>query len=151
MKIILLQDIIKVGRRGELKEVSDGYARNFLFLKGLALSATPENVKKLENELKNKKAQKERLHGEFHNLKTSLAERGIVIKKKAYKSGKFYAAVSAKEVLEALKSLNFPLPEKLDENAVKFETPIKSTGKHEAKVILGPEEIKLQILCEPAS
>src|SRR3989338_5722308 len=83
MKIILLKDVAKVGRKGEVKDVSDGYARNFLILRNLALPATNENIKKTEAEMKGKKALHERSHEEFHNLRAALSERGIVIKKKA--------------------------------------------------------------------
>lgn len=148
MKIILLKDFAKLGRRGEVKDVSDGYARNFLILRDLAAPATEANIKKIEAEQKSKKVQRERAHEEFHSLRAALAERGIVIKKKAYKSGKLYAAISAKEIIEGLKALSFSLPANLSEDMIKFETPIKTTGKHEAKIIFGGEEIKLQILCE---
>jgi len=150
MKVILFQDIVRLGRRGEVKEVSDGYARNFLILRNLAAPATPENIKKADQELKNKKVQKEREHEEFHNLRLALAKQGIVIKKKAYKNGKLYAAISGEEIIEAMKKLDFSLPADLNEDAIKFDAPIKTTGKHEAKIVLGAAEIKLQIFCEPA-
>lgn len=151
MKIVLLKDIAKLGKKGDIKNVSDGYARNFLILRNLAAPATEGNIKKTEAEAQSQKAQKERLHEEFHALKTALAERGIAITKKAYKNGKLYAAVSAKEILEALKTLGFPLPANLNEDTVKFEAPIKTTGKHNAEIALGEEKIKLQILCEPSA
>ena len=148
MKVILLKDVAKLGRKGEVKNVSDGYARNFLFLQKLAAPTTAENIKRGEEELKNKKAQKESAHNEFHVLRAALAEQGIVIKKRAYKNGKLYAAVSAKEILEALKKLGFPIPVNLNEEMIKFDAPIKTTGKHDAKIVLGNEEIRLRILCE---
>ena len=148
MKVILLKDVARLGRKGEVKNVSDGYARNFLFLQKLAAPATAKNIKRGEEELKNKKAQKESAHNEFHVLRAALAEQGIVIKKRAYKNGKLYAAVSAKEILEALKKLGFPIPVNLNEEMIKFDAPIKTTGKHDAKIVLGNEEIRLQILCE---
>jgi len=158
MKVILLKDVAKLGQRGEIKDVSDGYARNFLILQNLASPATPENLKKAEEEQKSKKIQKEHEHEGFHALQAALAEPrlpdgqgGIVIKKKAYKNGKLYAAVSAKEILEALKKLGFPSPANLNEDMINFGAPIKTTGLHEAKIILDKEEIKLQILCEPSS
>ena len=158
MKVILLKDVAKLGRKGEIKDVSDGYAWNFLILKNLAALATLGNVQKIETEQKSKKAQKERAHDEFHNLKAALAEKGIVIKKKAYKSrqpdgqaSKLYAAISSKEIIEGLKALGFLLPANLKEEMIKFDAPIKTTGKHEAKILLGNEEIKLQILCEPSA
>ena len=145
MKIILLQDVAKVGKRGEVKNVSDGYARNFLILKNLAAPATDENIKKLEAESKKKTESKEKAHESSHALKIALQEKGIVIKKKADEKGKFYAAVSGSEVLDALRILNFPLPENLDADAVIFEKPIKSSGHHEAKIKTGSEEILLKL------
>ena len=151
MRVILLKDVVKLGRRGDAKDVSDGYARNFLILQNLAAPATPENIKSAEEELKSKKIQKEHEHEKFHALRSALAERGIVIKKKAYSTGRLYAAVSRKEIIEALKKLDFPVPENLKAEMIIFDSPIKTTGSHEAKIILSKEEIKLQILCEPSS
>ena len=151
MKIILLKDVAKTGRKGEIKEVSDGYARNFLILRNLALPATAENIKKLEIESKSKKANKERSHEEFHSLRAALAERGIVIKKKADEKGGFYAAVSKEEVFEALKSLGFMLPRGLESGAIEFEGAIKAPGKYEATITFKGEKIILPILCEPSA
>ena len=151
MKIILLQDIAKVGKRGEVKNVSDGYARNFLLLRNLASPATDKNVKKLEAEMKRKGASKEKTHEVFNALKAALAERGIVIRKKADEKGKLYAAVSAKDILDALRALDFPVPGDLDEKMISIAKPVKTTGSHEALIKMGREKIKLQILCEPSS
>ncbi len=112
MKIILQKDVAKVGKRGEIKDVSDGYGRNFLILQGLALLATPDAIKKVAQDQQSKKAQKEKLHEEFHRLRAALMERGIVIVKSADEKGKLYAAVSGKEVWEGLSKLGFPVPEK---------------------------------------
>lgn len=147
----MLKDVAKLGQRGDIKNVSDGYARNFLIPRNLAAPATEENIKKTEAEVKSKKTQREHAHEEFRALKTVLAEQGIVVRKKAYKNGKLYAAVSAKEILDAMKVLGFPLSANLNEDMVKIAEPIKTTGKHDAKIVLGNEEIKLQILCESAS
>jgi len=145
MRIILLKDVAKLGRKGDIKDVADGYARNMLFPMGFAALATSGAVKQLEEEARSKKVQKERAHGELHALKAALAERGIVIRKKADEKGTFYSAVSGSEVLEALRKLNFPLPANLDEKAIIFENPIKSSGQHTAKIVVGGEEISLKI------
>ena len=135
MKIILLKDVAKVGRRGEVKDVSDGYGRNFLILQNLALLATPATIKKVAEDQKSKKAIREKSHEEFHKLRAALMERGIVVKKSADERGKLYAAVSAKEVLEGLTKLGFPMPEKMDEAMITFAAPIKTPGTHEAKIV----------------
>ncbi len=168
MKILLIKDIYKLGHRGDIKNLSDGYARNFLLIKNLAVPATEENIKKSEIELKHKKEITQTYHEEFHQLKIALQGQGIVIREKADAKGKLYAAVSVKEILQALQKLNFPLPKDFNENLIHIEKPIKTIGKHEAKIKLGgpasppastrsnrgksqgEEEIKLQILCEPS-
>lgn len=138
MKVVLLKDVAKVGRGGDIKDVADGYARNFLILRGLAAPATAENIKRIEAGQKSKKIQRERVHEEFHNLRSALAERGIVIKKKAYKNGKLYAAISGEEIIEALKKLDFPVPKNLEAKMTIFDSPTKTIGHHEAR-IMGPK------------
>ncbi|KKT57272.1 MAG: 50S ribosomal protein L9 [Candidatus Giovannonibacteria bacterium GW2011_GWC2_44_9] len=145
MKIILLKDVAKLGRRGEIKETSDGYARNFLILRNLAAPATPENIKRTEEELKSKKIQKEHEYEGFHALQAVLAkprlpdgQGRIVIKKKAYKNGRLYAAVSREEIIEALKQLNFHIPQNIEPKMIRFDPPIKTIGAYEAR-IMGPK------------
>lgn len=145
MKIILLKDISTVGKKGEAKDVSDGYARNFLLKNNLAMLATQGNIKQLEEEMKSKKAQRERAKGDFHALRAALMERGIVIRKKANEKGELYAAVSPKEILEALHALRFPVPSTLDEKTISIEKPIKTVGSHEAVLTMGSEKINLKI------
>ncbi len=149
MKIILLKDVPGVSQKGALKDVSDGYARNFLFPQKLADIATPQTVKKLEEEAKKNKIKKEKAHEEFHSLKEALQDRGVAIKKKADEKGKLYAAVSAKDIVDALKELGFPAPKNLKEDMVTFEKPIKSTGPAEAKIKFPPgEEIVIKVEIE---
>ena len=83
MKVILLKDIHTLGKKGESKDVSDGYARNFLLKNNLASLATERNIRQLEEEQKSKRVQREKAKGDFHALRAALMERGIVIKKKA--------------------------------------------------------------------
>ncbi|MDO8523345.1 MAG: 50S ribosomal protein L9 [bacterium] len=145
MKIILLKDVSKLGRKGDVKDVADGYGRNMLMRMGLAELATPGAVKKIEEESKNVSKQKEKEHSVFHALRTALMERGVIIKKKNNEKGELYAAVSPKEILEALRTLKFPLPENIDDSMVIIETPIKTVGIHEAKIKLGAETTTVKI------
>ena len=145
MKIIFLKDVPKTGKRGEVKNVSDGYARNFLLPQGLVELATDAAIKKIERENQNKKVEKSKEDQEFMALGEAAAKKGIVIKKRAYKNGKLYAAVSAKEILSALKSTGFPLPENLTEDMIHFEIPIKTLGQHKIKIISGHHGITLDV------
>jgi large subunit ribosomal protein L9 len=145
MKVILLKDVIKLGRKGDLKDVADGYGRNMLLRLGLAELATEGAVKKVEEESKSQKNADKRAHESMHALRAALMERGIVIKKKANEKGELYAGVSSKEILSALKALKFPLPENLVDSMIYIEAPIKSIGIHEAKIKIGLETITVKI------
>jgi len=145
MKVILLKDIHTLGKKGESKDVSDGYARNFLLKNNLASLATERNIRQLEEEQKSKRVQREKAKGDFHALRAALMERGIVIKKKANENGELYAGVSPKEILEALRVLRFPVPSALDEKSIFIEKPIKTIGSHEATLAIGGEKITLKI------
>jgi large subunit ribosomal protein L9 len=148
MKVILLKDIRKVGKKGEVKNISDGYARNFLLPQNFAIIATQKNIKRLEQENKNKTTSKEKTHNAFHALKIALAERGIVIRKKTDDKGTLYAAISGKDIIDALHALNFPISSMISEDMIRFDKPIKMKGKHEVVIEMNQEKIKLQILCE---
>jgi len=146
MKVILLKDAPRIGKRGDIKNVSDGYARNFLFPGGFAEQATNSAIKKVEQENEIKKIKKEKSHKVFYALKESLTERGVVINKKADEAGKLYAGVQKKEIIEALRELKFPVPENLDDKMIELSEHIKTLGEHTAKIIFAPnEEIILKV------
>lgn len=144
MKIIFLKDVPKVGRRGEVKKVSDGYARNFLIVKGFAEIATNSSIKKITREQTLQKEKKEKIHEEFYTLKEALIDGGVVIRKKTDEKGHLYSKVTAEEIIEALKKVN--LPDKFDKKMIKIKTQIKTLGEHEVKIHFGKkEEITLKI------
>ncbi|MEK7559751.1 MAG: 50S ribosomal protein L9 [Patescibacteria group bacterium] len=145
MKIILLKDVPNVGKSGEVKNVSDGYARNFLLARGFAKPATDSAIKNAAQKEKNKKEKMGRLHEEFHTLKEELLGRGITIRKKTDEQGHLYSSVTADEIIEALKSAKYTVPAKLDKKIIEIQTPIKSLGKHEVKVHFANEEITLTV------
>lgn len=149
MKVILLKDVPKVGKRGEVKNMSDGYARNFLFPHCLAEPATNSAIKKIEQENENKKLKKEKTHEKFHALKEALLNRGMSINKKTDGQGNLYAGVSKKEVVDGLHALKFPVPENLNEDMIEFFGNMKTLGEHKAKIIFAPgEELELKITVE---
>ncbi len=153
MKVILLKEVPKLGKRGEIKDVADGFGRNMLIRNKLAELATEDAIKKVEEQSKSQTAEKKRIHEIMHALRAALMERGIVIKKKgneisqkgAGQEVSLYAAVSPREILEALNVLKFPLPENMDESMVVIETPIKTLGLHEAKIKIGAEATVVKI------
>lgn len=132
MKVILTKDVQNLGSTGDIKDVADGYARNFLIPGGLAQAATKASLKKAEEIKKEKELRSEK---EFKNAQ-ELAEKleGILvnIKAKADESGKLYAAVKAEDISEEIKKKGFDLAK------AKFviKEPIKEIGEHEIAIDL---------------
>ena len=146
MKIILLQDVKKVGRRLEVKNVADGYATNFLIPRGLAKLAEPKTVAELEA----KKAMLEEKREKEKNLASKKAEklsgRVFEINRKAGEKGELFASVSEKNIKEVINKKTGFIPFKIE-----MESHFKSLGEYPAKVFFTPEiyaSIKIIILPE---
>ena len=147
MKIILLQDIKGLGKRGDMKEVAEGYARNFLFVRNLAEMATASSMKKAEA-IKNKQTEKEQLDLEkTQELASQLEGREIVISVKE-KEGKLFGSIHTKDILKELKKENIIISEK----SVILKNPIKELGEYEIKIELDHGiESSIMVLVESAS
>lgn len=136
MKVILLQDVRALGKAGDTKDVADGYARNFLLNKKLALEATPQNLKNLALQ-KQKQAEKAAADlAEAKELAKKIAGMQVVIKVKAGDGGRLFGSVTNKEVAEALSSL---VGQEIDKRKVEFKEPIKALGEAEALIKLHSE------------
>lgn len=132
MKIVLLKDVSSYGKEGDIIEVSDGYARNFLFPQNLAVPATAQAVDAAETKKKTIIKGKKKEIKEAGRLASALDGLEIIVSSKATPEGKLYAAVSAKEVAEAIKKENI----KIDPAWVEFSLPIKETGSYEVVINL---------------
>ncbi|MES2135228.1 MAG: 50S ribosomal protein L9 [Patescibacteria group bacterium] len=134
MKLILLTDVKKVGQRGTLVTVADGYAQNVLIPKKLALPATAENIKKFEKQTQGAKA---KIAMDAILAKKALAEidgKTISIQAKANEKGTLFESIHAKQVAQAmLKELKISVPE---DSLVIVGGPIKKLGEHRATVTL---------------
>ena len=135
MKVILLTEVKGLGKADDVVEVNDGYARNLLFKKNLALEATPANM----NSIKLKKgAQAEKARRELLEAKESgkmLAEKRVTVEMKSGEGGRLYGAVTALDVVAALEKQGF----KIDKKHVIIKNPIKSVGSFEVTLKLHPE------------
>ncbi len=136
MKVILLQDVNKVGRKGDLVEAADAYARNVLIRKKLAVEATGGAM----NDLKLKKANDEKVAEEnLENakaLKEKLDKSSVVIKAKTGEGDRLFGSVSGKEIAEAAKD---QLGIELDRRKIVVENPIRTIGTMSAIVKLHPQ------------
>ncbi|MBI2627633.1 50S ribosomal protein L9 [Candidatus Nomurabacteria bacterium] len=131
MRIIFLQDIPRVGKKYDLKEVNDGYAVNFLLPKKLAVVATPKAVAELE--MRKKEITIEREVRESLLLKNLEEIKGktITLKGKANELGHLFSAIHKKEIIEAMKEQNHA---DIGEEFIVLEKPIKAIGEHEIPV-----------------
>lgn len=111
MQVIFLQDVKNVGKKGQIKTVPDGYARNFLLARKLAAIATPSAITHAKQEEDKKKMQTSLEKQGVQKLAASIEGKRIVIKARA-KDGKLFGSITAKEIVAELKKINFVIPEK---------------------------------------
>lgn len=136
MKVIFLKDVKGKGKKGEVKDVSVGYANNYLFKNNLAEEATPGNLKKL-NAQKQKEAEREQEEKSIaEELKAKLAETTVLIKAKSGEGGRLFGSITSKQIADELKKKH-----KLDVDRRKIELkdPIRSLGHHKIPVKLHHE------------
>ncbi|MBA4534926.1 50S ribosomal protein L9 [Brevibacillus halotolerans] len=132
MKVIFLKDVKGQGKKGEIKELSEGYVRNFLLPRGLVKEATEGNVKNLEAQKKSEDKRKEQEKLEAQQLAEKMNEMTVKIKGKAGEGGRLFGAISSKQVVEALEE-QFNV--KVDKRKLDME-PIRSLGVTQVKTKL---------------
>lgn len=125
MKAILLKDVKDLGKEGEIVEVSDGHARNFLFPQNLAVAATADSLKKKAEQASAKSRQRHKEMSVFGDLATTLDGYELVLQEKVSDGGVLYAAVNAKRLATALKSQGF----EIDSEWIVLKAPIKEPGE----------------------
>lgn len=148
MKVIFLEDVKGKGKKGELKDVSDGYARNFLLPKKLAKEATTDNLNTFKLQEKARLAQIEREKAEANENAKRLESMVVKITAKAGANGRLFGAVTSKEISDALEAQHGMTIEK---NKIVLSEPIKSYGSYEVKCKFGYEisgTIHVQVLEE---
>lgn len=136
MKVVLLQDVKKVGKKGEIVDVSDGYARNFLFVKKLGKEATSTAI----NDVKLKSAADERKKAEELEEAKSLGEKlkasSIKVYMKAGEGGRTFGSISTKEIAATIKE---QLDIEIDKKKLVLKDPIKSLGSYVVQIKLHPK------------
>ena len=138
MKVILTQDVKSQGKKGQLVEVSDGYARNFLLPKKLAVIATAENLNTMKQQEKARKAQGAAEKAEAETTAKKLKDLTVKIAAKAGEGGRLFGAVTAKEVSEALAQQHGV---NIAKTKLVLDEPIKACGGYQIKAKLGYEVV----------
>ena len=136
MKVILLEDVKSLGKKGEIVDVSDGYARNMLLPKKLGVEANAKNI----NDLKLQKANEDKVAKEIleqaRALAADIAEKSITVSIKVGEGGKTFGSVSSKEIAEAVKE---QMHLEIDKKKIQLKEQIKTLGTHIVSVKLHPE------------
>ena len=136
MKVILQQDVKGQGKKGEMIEVSEGYGRNFLLPRKLAVPATADAINTMNLKEKARKAEEARLKAEAQEIAGKLQNCPVKLSAKAGNGGKLFGAVTGKEIAGALKE-QFGM--EIDGKKLVLDQPIKSFGSYEVKAKLGFE------------
>ncbi|MCQ2447299.1 MAG: 50S ribosomal protein L9 [Oscillibacter sp.] len=138
MKVILQQDVKGQGKKGEMVEVSEGYGRNFLLPRKLAIPATADAINTMNLKEKARKAEEARMKAEAEATAEKLKECTVKLTAKAGNGGKLFGAVTTKEISEGLKA-QFSL--EIPKQKLVLDDPIKAFGSYQVKAKLGFEVV----------
>lgn len=134
MKVLLIKDVKDLGKKGELKEVKDGYGQNFLIGKGFALLATNEVLRKYESDQRKKEAAEKAEMEHLHQIEKQLASLKLTIKRKLGANGSLFGAVTKDEIAHELQEQHGL---EIDKKTVEIDNPIKMTGNFDISIKLG--------------
>lgn len=146
MKVILLEDVKNVGKKGELVNASDGYAKNFLFPKKLAVEATKSDLNDFELKQKAEAKRKKEELEQAQNMAKELENKTVTVKVKTGENGKLFGSVTNKEVAEEIVKQTGM---EIDKKKVSIGDPIKMVGERTAVIKLHPKvsaEITIKIV-----
>ena len=134
MEVIFIKDLKNQGKKGQIKNVKDGYAENFLIKQGYAVRKTKENLGKLESEQRNKAAQDAENKKSAEILKKELDKVVIEFKVKTGEGDKVFGSISVKQIKDELQKKDY----KIDKSQIEIPSPIASLGFHNVDIKLYP-------------
>ena len=133
MKVVLIQDVSRLGRVGEVKEVADGYGRNYLLPRKLAVLATPPVLKAAEIQLQQQAQKQQQLTAEFSELAQQIEGLTITFKKKVIAKDRLYGSVKNTDIAREVSKIT---ASDIDKEKVELEEPIRQLGSYEITVRL---------------
>ena len=149
MQVVLLQDVAGLGSAGDIKEVADGYGRNHLIPRGLAQSASPGVMKRIEEQHRAGARRQEAAEAELSQLAEVLDGAEVVVKAKVGAQGRLYGAVTNSDVAEAIAEA---IGHSIDKRRVELQEPIHQTGQYDVPVRLGKDLVPtVKVLVEADS
>ena len=132
MEVIFIKDLKNQGKKGQIKEVKDGYAENFLIKNGYAVKKTKENLSKLNHEIAKKEKETEEKKVEATKVKETLSQLVLEFKVKTGEGDKVFGSISQKQIKEELEKKGY----KIDKNQIDITNPISSLGFHNVEINL---------------
>jgi large subunit ribosomal protein L9 len=145
MKVIFLKDVKGKGKKGEVKNVAEGYAHNFLLPKGFAKEATEGNVKTLEVQKKKEQELAAQQLEDAKKLKEDIEQLTVTIKTKAGEGGRLFGSITSKQIADELKKLGY----KFDKRKIELPDPIRALGFTNVPIKLHSKvtaKIKVQVI-----
>ncbi len=134
MKVLLIQDVKGLGRQGEIKNASNGYARNYLIPQGLARAATEGDTKNIAKQVEEIDTHNKELSGILENLKNKTKDNPVMVGIAVGKKGEIFNSIKASDIESALYLYDSAIPKHLE---VEIKKPIKELGQHEVSLNLG--------------
>jgi large subunit ribosomal protein L9 len=147
MKVILLDDVNKLGRRGDVRDVSDGYARNFLIPKKLALTATAGNLNNLEHIRKQQEAKANRIKTDAESLRARIEALSFEDRRQASEEGKLFGSVTSQHIADFLAQQGIPV----ERRRIHLDDPIKTLGETSVEIRLHADvsaQLKVNVVRE---
>ncbi len=136
MKVILTQDVKNLGKKNQLVNVSDGYARNFLFKKNLAVEANAKNLNIMKDRKQSESSKKDRELVEANLLPSRLEGKQVKMEVRAGESGKLFGSITAKDIADAIAE---QYKADIDRRKIQLDEPIKNTGDADVVIKIHPE------------
>ncbi|MCL6580522.1 MAG: 50S ribosomal protein L9 [Firmicutes bacterium] len=147
MRVILLADVTGIGKRGEVVNVADGHARNYLLPRGLACEATEANLRRWEAEREAARRRAEREAAQAQAAASRLDGFSLTVKVKAGEEGRLFGSVTAKDIAVGLKEV---LGLDIERRRIELQEPIKTVGRHRVTVRLSPALAReITVIVEP--
>ncbi|MBU6152146.1 MAG: 50S ribosomal protein L9 [Chloroflexi bacterium] len=150
MKVILLKDVDNLGRVGDVKEVSAGYARNFLLRQAMVVEATPSQLKRIDSLKVQRKKEDDRRHAEAMTLAERIGTLSVTVDARAGEGGKLFGTVTTADVVAALKAQHAI---EIDRRNVELDGTVRTVGDHSASIKLAGQvqaSLKVEVVATEA-
>lgn len=147
MKVILTDNLPKLGEVGDVCDVADGYARNYLLPQGFAIVATEGTLKQVKNLKRQEARRRERLHGDATSLKETLEALSLTFEAKVGETGRLYGSITSSDIAERIEEVT---GEEIDRRKIVLDNPLRELGSFEVPVRLLPDvTAQLSVIVEP--